>query len=236
MDISPPSGEELERLISENAHRFPVKYSISVIGDGGASIKLPFLLGLPSGACVLPPGGRKSDAWNSIVGSGIGIEDQRPGIDDRVAEDCIIWPPRAEWSKWFARWTGLGGSVGKAIQKAAGFNVSVVVSSGEPPESIRSELAKRPRAAWRTIVLGEERIEVVIEPPEYTPWRIFKAALAKQGADVWALVLDMVLAKATADGADIAKTVARWPAVAIHLLGEISRLGGGGAEAELGGW
>jgi hypothetical protein len=49
-------ADEFAALAAENAHRYPEKFAVKVIGDGGVRVTLPFVLGNPSGACKMPEG------------------------------------------------------------------------------------------------------------------------------------------------------------------------------------
>lgn len=252
MDFSPPSAEELARLLALHAHRHPEKRTITVLGDGGRPVRLPFVLGNPTGATLLdgdgrmPDGRRPTTAWSDTVRVTLNLAKDGPGAAQALVEDCVLWPGRVQLAQWAERWPALYGTLVDPVQRKLGGSKVLETPDPDddaPPAPIAEALKATPRAVWRFLApRPDERFAVAIESPDATTWRFFQEETNKAEANVWPVVLDVVKnatrAFCRADGAPAGfeLTVARWPGLAVALFTVVSALGGAAAAVEEGGW
>jgi hypothetical protein len=247
MQITPPTEAEVASLVAAHAHRFPAKYTLTVPGDGGKTVRLPVLVGNPSGAAPLP-GEKPSPAWSIIVAAALRLRTEAPGLSQQVAEDCVLWPPPASWAQWLARWPGLPAKLADLISAKVAAEPNAIeqpADGDEPPQPLQAILASHPAAAWRRARAQGEVFAIALEPPGGTAWKLWQEALHKPKADAWKLVRELVEACVrgvvavkgdNATTCDLDETIRRWPGLAVMLVGELGELVGAAAEVEAGGW
>jgi hypothetical protein len=246
MEIKLPSQADFDAIAATQPHRHPEKAAITVPGDGGVLVRLPFILGNPSGASRLQSGARPSPAWSTTVAVLFKAAPDSSTLSDQLVQDCILWPDRATWATWADRWPGLAVSVFNAARQKFGGALDNLEEPGfdePPPERIFEMLSQHPRAIWRRLRVRQETALLVIEPPSAIGWRLFRDAMQKRDADHWKLVCELaeasVLATAKEDGAGAqasAELIERWPGMAVAVVTLISQLAGTAAETELGEW
>lgn len=243
--VTPPAPEQYAALVTAQAHRFPVKRTVTVKGDGGATVKLPLVIGNPSGACDMPPGEKAAPAWATSVSVTLG---KRKGTTDTGREltlDCVLWPAAAQLDEWIERWPGLPGRILDSVREKI---CSQLVQLRDPefdevpPAALASTLAHYPRAAWYRFAAPGEPLAVVIEAPESAKYEFFVAETNKPDARHWELTKQMAAAQvkavAKSDGAPLAteEMIKRWPGTAVLAMQAVAVLAGSAAEVELGGW
>jgi len=239
MQVKAPSPEELAALLEQHPHRHPEKATITVIGDGGRAVRLPVLLGNPSGACRMPSDKPSSPVWGSLLGAGLRVRSEPTDIGEQLAIDCVLCPERCIWTQWVGRWPGLPRKVADLLlQKIRSLpgTVEVPWEGDEIPEPIASALAAHPRAVWRRLRVPGDPV-IVIDPPPAPVWRIFQDAIERPHADLWTAVRELAEGRVIASAPTaIGEAIDRWPGIAVLLVGEINRLVGAAAEVELGEW
>jgi len=67
LDIKPPTPEEYASLASQHSHRFPEKYTVSLPGDHGTTVRIPVVIGNPSGPCKMTLGQKPAPAWSNFL-------------------------------------------------------------------------------------------------------------------------------------------------------------------------
>lgn len=235
MNTAPPTPEQYTALAAQHASRYPAKYTLTVAGDGGVSVRLPFVLGNPSG----------SAAWAQTVGIALGLLPDSPDVGRELALDCVLWPAPADLGEWLERWPGLSARLLiEARRKFCGSAAQVVepVFDEAAPALLAPTLAHLPRAAWRWFTPPDEKIAIAIDPPPSAMWELFVAETQKPGAKGHELALQMAEARAISavdkDGKPlvIADMFRRWPGLAVLVVRVITDLVGINARAELGGW
>ena len=244
--FSPPSSDERARLRSEHAHRFPEVATLRLIGDGGAPVSLPIVLGNPSGACDLPPGEKPSPAWSQLLRASLNLAAESPNLAGMLASDCVLWPDAATWGRHVARWPGLPVSVAGELRRKVGLRGDALSDSwagDDAPAPLAAAIAADPRVAWYVVRPRDGvRYAVALRPPEASVWRLASKQISEPDGDPWRQVRGLAsrcaVAAAKADGdewaaCDLAELVDRFPAIAVLLLGRIGALVGSGAEAEL---
>lgn len=246
--VAPPPEEEQQNLLAIS-HRFPEKRTLTVFGEGGQLVRLPYIIANPTGACALPAGKRPTVAWGNLVRAQLKLGEDGPRIVQSVVEDCLLWPGRDLLAQWAEYWPGLYASLMVPVRrKVAGDAGSLVTpdpddEDDQPPAPIAEALAAHPRAVWRWLVPRKaERFAIVIDAPDGPTWRLFQEAMNKPDVDAWALVLDVVRACNRAitspkgEAASLDATLNRWPGLGVGLFTVASVLGGAAAADEEGGW
>lgn len=232
-----------EARLRADGGRWPNKFFIVETGDDGAPVKVPVVLGNPTGTCVLEDQRLASPAWANIVAATYG---QRAEPDDgELVRDCLLWPPPGAWAQLVDRWPALPQSVTKLIRSKLGWKLDDFVEAPHdyeaPPELVAAR-ARHPRAVLRVALIGvgerRERVGVVVNAPSSASWRIFLAAVRKKDADHWAIVREYAEAVIVAvDGAPSpGALLSRWPGLALTVGWTASGLAGVGADVEMGEW
>lgn len=237
-----PAPDERAALLAEHAHRFPVPVPITVRGDGGAPVRLPFLLGNPTGS-LRAPTGRVSPAFAQIIGSiNLGKDE---GDDDELARDCVLFPSPAPITAARNRWPGLISEISKQIASKIGLGSTgaEVFAGEEMPAEIAAALEAHPRATCRRFTPpGADGRPVdlllVIDTPSRVTYDAFTDAMQARDAD------RVRLAREFAEGATVAVCGApsaaaifdRWPGVLVLAVGVAAKLAGAASESRLGEW
>ena len=222
-------------LKHEQAHRFPELRFFPKPGDDGKDIRLPVVLGNPSGACVMPEGKRASKMWTHLVASTFGVRDDFE--DTALVTDCVLWPPPGVWARWAERWPALPPSVAPALRRKYGGSIHQVSDPGdevEMPPEIATALAASPGAAWLRFEPTGAQVDLAIKAPASHVWSLFREAMKKPDADHWALVLDLAVNSVAASTRPIAAVVGQWPGLALIITQRVSRLAGSTTEFEEG--
>src|SRR5579859_3741180 len=115
MEITEPQPEELQRITQQFAYRLPEVAHITVVGDRGAQVRLPFILGNPLATCKLPPGRRPTSLWSDFLAAV--LKRDRLASTDDAAVECILYPDGATWGQWANRWPALADQVWRAVRK-----------------------------------------------------------------------------------------------------------------------
>lgn len=249
LPLAPPSPEERARLKLEAAHRFPELATLPLLGDGGAPVSLPVVLGNPSGTCILPAGDKASPVWANVVRQSLGLGAAPGDVALALAGDCVLYPPAPAWAECVARWPGLPVAVSDQVQTKIGLRQGVLGEpwSGDPvPSPIAAKLEADPRAIWvHARPRDSVHFALALSPPDGALWRAVNVALRHPQADHWrqarGLVERRTLAAVVEDrdsGAwqeiPIAEVVGRFPGLGVFLFGKLGELVGAGAKAELG--
>jgi hypothetical protein len=234
--IAPPPPDTLAVLLDQNAHRHPEKATVTVIGDGGASLVLPLLLGIPSGTNKDPAGAPPLPAWENLVAATMGAR-KATGVSAELVRDCLIYPTRGVLAGWEDRWPAIIDSLDGVVLEKIGAVESFLVEprAGEKaPDAIASVVAASPTGTWRWITCGPERLPVVVVPPSKPHYDALKAALKRDGVECTALLDDLI--GACVKGPGFAARVKQWPGIALPLEHLIVKMAGAAAEARLGEW
>lgn len=244
MQYAPPSAEEAARLLAEHAYRHPEKATITVPGDRGASVRLPLIIGNPSGSCRLPATLRPSPAWNDSIAVTLGVRKPEDTDADQLGADCVLWPPLATWNEWVDRWPGLPGRVADLARQKFGGVLSAVAEpafDAVPPPAIGAALDAHPRAAWRIVAVPGCALHLVVDTPSPATYGAFMDSIRRAGSDPWKLTGELVrgCVPLVLDGTapvTIDDMLDRWPGVGVVLIAVIAQLAGAGAEVRLGEW
>jgi len=234
--IAPPSPEALAELLAANALRFPEKASLDVLGDGGQVVRLPFLLGIPTGS--LPPGTVAAfPAWRDFVELVLSIRKDSEGVTPALVRDCILYPARGQLAQWEERWPALVTSLGGVVLQKIGVDHELLAEPGPrdvPPTAIAEQLATSPAAMWRWLKVGDAPIAVAIAPPTPAQWSAFTAALRRPGVDGLELMTELVTTCVKGEG--LGARLVQWPGVAVPLENLIAKMAGAAAASRLGLW
>jgi hypothetical protein len=249
-DIAMPTEVELADLLAKNAHRAPEKARVVVV-DGDTDVRLPLLLGIPSGACAAPDP-LASAAWDNTVAATFKMRADVEEDTEALVEDCVLWPPPAVWATWTARWPALPQMVLIALRQKLGASMKQIYepARGEKPldskrallEPIAKLVAAHPGATWRRLTFQGVTLVVAMRPPDSGVYRLFKDAMSKRGAKAAALARDFAAACTLGivfdGGAAISaeEVFARWPGAYLLLAFNGVGLAGLAAEVELGNW
>jgi hypothetical protein len=245
MIVTPPSDDELRDLLAEHAHRHPDKAAVTVVGDGGLPVRLPFLLGTPTGACELGEDVRPSSAFADLLASAIGLKAEPPDLGPRLARDVVLWPSPPTLAQWMARWPALPARISEALAQKLAIKDSCLEEPSydeEPPAAIAAAIAADSRTTWRRLRPPGAVFAAAIRPPAPQPYRIFQDALKKAKADPWPVVRDgacaglSVVVDEGGKVVDAATVMKRWPGLAALVIAEVRLLAGAGAEVQLGNW
>lgn len=249
MEVRTPTTEQIAALRAEHAHRFPQDHWFAMLGDRGAPVSLPLVLGNPSGACAMQ---RQTPIWGLFVSHVLGLAELPANPDALGAFDCVLYPDISTFSQWCERWPELPREIWKAVKEKVGYNAGIY---DEP--SFDAELPELPEPvrkaadAHRSAVLcrfrphqkkTERRIVCVLDRPASVAWRFFGDASRKPDADRWQLIKDLSQASIriavdedTGQSLDLVRDVfAPWPGIAILAFAKIANLAGLGAKVELG--
>lgn len=230
MNVPELSLADREAIRREQAHRFPELRYFPKPGDDGQPVKLPVVLGNPSGACKMPKGARVSKAWGEKVAQTFGAADDTDL--SQLVTDCILWPPPPIWAEWLQRWPALAESIRPALVRKYGGAADQIAEPGPDetaPEAIAA--ARSPGDAW---VRFKGEIDLIVKAPTSGQWAMFTEAMKRPAADHWALALDLAMACTVAATHPIAETFARWPGLALLVDREASYLAGLATEYEEG--
>lgn len=239
MEIVKPSADQLAGLVALHAHRFPEKALAGVI-DEGKQIKLPILLGIPTGAAAMPLGEKGSPAWSHAVAITFKQREDSALETEALVRDCVLWPEPATWMQWVGKWPALPLAVLPTLRKKIGGVPSQLEEPAEDeplPEPLQAAAKQYPRAVWRRAKLPTTSIDLLIDAPAPPAWRIFLDAMKRGDAKHWELVRDLAngVTRAPADSAREAM-YAQWPGLALIVVLQATMLGGLGADVELGEW
>ena len=241
LDLAPPSPEVLEQLLAAHSHRYPEKATLPVVGDRGEEVLLRLVLALPTGAVIAREGDRASSAWRDAVESMTGARADASAFSDRLALDCVVWPPPPLLATWRARWPAILGDIAyAALRKTGALRSMLVAGEGDPPPAIVEAQDREPRAVWRRLLPPGGVYDVAIAPPDAARHDIYEDAIRRREIDPVALVRQLAEAQTVAciNGAPVppAEVFARWPGIAVLVAAEARRLGGAAAAVRLGGW
>lgn len=230
MDIPELTLEVREALKRDQAHRFPDLKFFPKPGDDGKDVKLPVVLGNPSGACKMPKGARASKAWANKVAQTFGAGDAEWAP---LVADCILWPPPHVWASWLQRWPAIDDSVRPALVKKYGGDTDLIsYPEGDAPEVIES--ARVPGSLWIRFEPKGSTVDLLIKAPTSTQWAMFTAAMKAADADHWMLALDLATACILASTMPAADAFARWPGLALLVDREAAHLAGNASRYEEG--
>jgi len=222
--IAPPSPEALAELVEANAARFPEKAAVVVIGDDGESLRLPLLVGIPSGA-TKPLPSTALPVWSDLVALTMGAK--RTGaetIGEALARDCILFPKPGILSAWEERWP----AVVHAISNIVGAKIGMEADLVAPVPKVDGKVV--PGA----FLVGRPALLVTITAPSRAHYVALRAAVRREGADHVALLDDLIAACVKGRGVD--ELLVRHPGLALPLYRTVMRLAGEQAEAHLGEW
>lgn len=240
--ITPPSAAELAALLSAQAHRYPSQASISVVGDRGVKLRLPLVLGNPSGACLMPEGEKTSPTWSKVARAAF----RGRAVDQQLAadfvRDCLLWPDKKTWAMWVKRWPGLVVNVNEALTKKMGQATIDVVSLDDseepPPEPIAAALDKYPQAAWCRLVVSGATLQLALDPPDAGAWQAFDDATERPNADAWeqqrTFAAGRIRALVFEEPMAVDEAFRRWPSAALAVILQIAHLVGNASEITLG--
>lgn len=242
MQITEPSAEELQAVLSANPHRYPEIVHLTVPGARGKPQRLTFVLGNPSGACRLPAGVKPSPAWSDVVATTLKLK--KNDGNEQIANDCVLYPDLGTFAAWCERWPALADSVWSAARKKFG---GVLESLDEPaegeklPQAIEDGWSKWPNAALRRFTPRGRKYLVLVDPPAAAPYSFFLDAVRKDDADYWKLSSEMArssvrLCVDEATGAEVSydDIAAQWPGVPLLTILTVYVLAGAAADVELG--
>jgi hypothetical protein len=233
--ITLPSPEERKAILAAHAHRYPERFDFTVVGDGGKSLKLPILLGNPSGSCKMPSGQEPTDAWATTVAATFKAA---KSDDVGLVADCVLWPDASTWEKWINRWPGLPVPVGRALRRKAGASLAQIEtpdSNEKPPEEIAQLQRRAPSTAWRRFVPDlQTAIDLAISCPDLATWQGFQDALKEPGADYVERTRHMAQVAVEYSSMPVADLFARWPGLPVTIVGVVGDLAGIAAEFERG--
>lgn len=245
MIVTPPSDDELGALFLEHAHRHPEKAAIFVTGDGGVPVRLPIIIGVPTGACDLPPDVKPSSAFADLLAAALGLKDEPHDLGQRLVRDVVIWPDAPTVASWLVRWPGLPARIGEVLRQKLAIKDACMEAPAfdeEPPALVAAAMADDERATWRRLKPPGASFAVALRPPAPQPYRIFQEALRKGKVNPWPVVLDgalsgiVVLVAEGGPVADAHVVMKRWPGLAALIIAEVRLLAGAGAEVQLGNW
>lgn len=197
MDITAPTDEEFAALRARCAHRHPEAGGITVIGDHGISIRLPVVLGNPSGSSKAPAR-TDSPSWEQFIAGLLKLEEAPKDLADSGARDCILWPSPVVWEEWCTRWPALADIAWQAARRKAGFDASgleEVTFDEKLPVPVHEAAEANPRAALRRFNVKRAKtsrtILAVIDAPSGPSWRFFLEAMRAPRAERWKLTREM---------------------------------------------
>ncbi len=244
MQIKPPDELEYAALVADLGYRYPEKARITLPGDGGVPIALPFVLGNPTGACALPAGIKASPAWNKAVAVALRLEPDDGTHSDRLVDDCVLFPDRKTLRECVQRWPGLYVSLIKAVRQKSGSSVDVISEPDDAemlPAVVASAIEQNPSATARLLQVRSEKYAIAIQVPQAIPWKMFVDAVNKPNAKVAELATEIALTSVIACGnLDTGKSIEfsaiaeQWPGVLVAVVSATSKLAGAAAAVEVG--
>jgi hypothetical protein len=249
MDIARPSDDEIAAILSSAPYRNPQPARITVLGDRGAQVQLPFVLGAPTGACTLPPGAQASEVWAEFLAAMLRLKKADESAEDLAAVDVVLYPDPGTLAVWCDRWPALPALIWTAAKRQIGAMAEVLdeVKYDEKmlPPALVDVAQKHQDAAVRRLKLSMNKATstylVLVSPPQAAAWRFFLAELRKERADRWKLARELVLAQvracvdlSTGKEEPLASIIARWPGAAVMLAIDVMQLAGMVADIDLG--
>lgn len=236
MKIPELTQEEGDAIKATQAHRFPELRFFPKPGDDGKPIKLPVILGNPSGACKMPEGSRVSKAWQRTVAATFGKKSDAFDYGPLI-NDCVLWPNPVTWASWCARWPALSDSVRPALVRKYGGAQSLISEPG-PEEvgapEIAAAVASCSGSSWVRFSPKGGESDLVIKAPSSSMWALFTDAMKARDADAWKLALELAETSIAASTRPAAELLARWPGLALLINLEVSYLAGLSTEYEEG--
>lgn len=230
LEITKPTEEEFQALVAEHASRFPEKAAVNVVGDGGAAVRLPLVVGNPTPA-----------KWAEILPVLLELRPPPDDFKDLVAQSALIWPDRKTWFSWLGRWPALAASVADVAVTKIGARLRPATYEDAAPEGLGAVLAERREAVFRTLQTRDGFFDIALVPPTPATWRMFREALNKPKADIASVVGDAC--KAWVVGCvqggqpyPWETLVERRPLAIAPVITEISALAGATKDAQLGEW
>lgn len=255
MEIKPPTADELSVLLSQHSHRFPEKRTLSLPGDRGSTVRIPVLIGNPSGACKVPIGERPSAAWSNVIAETFSVLDKGVDVVRQAAADCVLWPNEAVWAQIVERWPAAPDTLWKAARAKCGASLAqldIPAADETPPELVAAMLDKYPRAVWRRLDGDGTPLVIVVDAPKSIAWSFFSTAMRKSDADRWELISQMNQGAVPGAWKVIEATMAeperlepfdfigegltRWPGFALHVAITLGQLAGIAARVDRDGW
>ncbi len=220
--IAPPAPEVLQQLLAEHALRYPEKATVDAIGDGGVTLRLPLLIGNPTGS-TRTPGPRVLPAWSDFVALTLGAK--KTGADtigEEVARDCLLFPSPALLAEWEQRWPAILGAIGSITLSKIGADAKLV------------RMAPLPEAPSRYLLGTGAGVEATVTTPSKAHYDGLRASVKREGADCIEL-LDELIAVCV-KGTGVSELLVRRPGLALPLYNTAMRLAGAVADARLGEW
>jgi hypothetical protein len=248
MEIKTPTTEQVAAICSEHAARYPEPAAITMVGDRGVAVRLPFILGSPSGACKLAAD-KKAPIWASFVGAALKMSEAPGNAEELAANDCILYPDFATYKEWCTRWPALPSAVWRAVRRKIGMELDAVEEisfDDELPDAVKAALVTFPAASIRRVNVRARKVDrqfvCLISPPPAPSWRFFLEAMRKPRADHWSLTMEMAqgsikIAHEASTNREIdvgSELLTPWPGVALLTLATVSVLAGQTADVELG--
>jgi hypothetical protein len=227
--VSPPPPDVLDRILGDNASRFPEKAAIGgLLGDGGARVTLPIILANPRDG---------SPAFNEGIAVALNFRPNQDPTGEELVKECLLWPPRTVWNDWRARWAAIDGRVVLALGRKLGSTLAVL-SAPESDAALPEGIAPSPAGVCRifTPAGAPKPIYVAIEPPDDAVWRMFVNAATKPDAEVFKISRDLALGCIKASTMPAEAMFDRWPGLVVATVSVLAELAGTGAEVELGNW
>jgi len=255
VEIKPPTADDLAVLLAKNAHRFPDKRTISLPGDRGSTVRIPVLIGNPSGACKMPIGERPSAAWSNVIAETFSVLDKGVDVVRQAAADCVLWPDPLTWAQVAERWPAAPDTLWKAAREKCGASLAqldIPAADEQPHELVKAVLDKYPRAVWRRLDGDGTPLVIVVDAPKSIAWSFFSSAMRKSDSDRWELITQMTqgavpgawrVTPATMSTPEqlepfdfIGEGLARWPGFALHVALTLGQLAGIAARVDRDGW
>lgn len=222
--IAPPSPEALAELVQANAARFPEKATVTVIGDDGEDLRLPLLIGIPTGA-TKPLPAKALPVWPDLVALTMGAK--REGADtigDALTRDCLLFPTPSILAAWEERWPAVVNSIQGVVGEKIGMEAELV----RPAPKVDG------KAVPGGYLLGRDKLPVTITTPSRAHYVALRAAVRREGADHVALLEDLIAACVKGRGVD--ELLVRQPGLALPIYKAAMRLAGELQDARLGEW
>lgn len=243
MLVTEPTPEEVASIQSTHPFRFPTLIHITVPGDRGAAVRLPFVMGNPTGACAMPLGKEPTTVWNSFVTAALSQE-ALPEGEEAASLDCILWPAPDVVSQWFERWPALPAQTWKAAKKKCG---ALLEAGADPdpadaklPSAVKAALDKNPRAALRRYNPRKESFLFLVDPPASSAWRIFMGSIregkevAKTAGEMAQVCTRFVFDEQRGMEVPFAEVTKQWPGLAVQACLTVSVMAGAATQIELG--
>ena len=248
MDVLTPSTEQLASLLATHAARFPTPASITMVGDRGVPVRLPFVLGNPTGACPQVSERERTTTWGVFIAATMKLVDAPDHLAETGAAECVLYPDAVTYAEWRARWPALSAAVWSAVKQKCGTEQTAIdepAFDDELATPVREAAVASPSACLRRFTMRRKKADysvvLVIDSPKTVSWRFFIEAMRKPKADHWQLTREMAEAciKVAYDetaGAAVSldEVVAPYPGVALLATLIVGQLAGVAADVELG--